>query len=141
MKQTSSCIDTRDMPGRFHFLPHVSAYGRGSVTSCSRWAPGAGAAGATLWCRRHHTASSVASDPIDFHEGETINEEALKTLGRAAVSLNQTRGCRSYEGNDLQVLWAGSGPDSLGQLARRLVQLSFRQRGGHPLDDEVGIAG
>src|SRR5215510_8891092 len=31
---------------------------------------------------------------IDFHEGETIDEEALKTLVRAAVTLNQptTRG-------------------------------------------------
>ncbi len=28
---------------------------------------------------------------IDFHEGEKINEEALKTLVRAAVSLNQAR--------------------------------------------------
>ena len=26
---------------------------------------------------------------IDFHEGETINEEALKTLVRAAVTLNK----------------------------------------------------
>ena len=29
---------------------------------------------------------------IDFHEGETINEDALKTLIRAAVSLNKSRG-------------------------------------------------
>jgi hypothetical protein len=28
---------------------------------------------------------------IDFHEGETIDEEALKTLVRAAVSLNKSR--------------------------------------------------
>src|SRR5262245_60770485 len=28
---------------------------------------------------------------IDFHEGETINEEALKTLVRAAVALNKSR--------------------------------------------------
>ena len=28
---------------------------------------------------------------IDFHEGEKINEEALKALIRAAVSLNQSR--------------------------------------------------
>jgi hypothetical protein len=28
---------------------------------------------------------------IDFHEGEKINEAALKTLIRAAVSLNQSR--------------------------------------------------
>jgi hypothetical protein len=28
---------------------------------------------------------------IDFHEGEKINEDALKTLVRAAVSLNKTR--------------------------------------------------
>jgi hypothetical protein len=28
---------------------------------------------------------------IDFHEGEKINEEALKTLVRAAVSLNQSK--------------------------------------------------
>jgi hypothetical protein len=28
---------------------------------------------------------------IDFHEGEKINESALKTLIRAAVSLNQSR--------------------------------------------------
>jgi hypothetical protein len=28
---------------------------------------------------------------IDFHEGEKINEGALKTLVRAAVSLNQSR--------------------------------------------------
>jgi len=29
---------------------------------------------------------------IDFHEGEKINEEALKTLVRAAVTLNKSRG-------------------------------------------------
>src|SRR5271166_3709222 len=29
---------------------------------------------------------------IDFHEGETINEEALKTLVRAAVTLNKSKG-------------------------------------------------
>ena len=29
---------------------------------------------------------------IDFHEGEKINEAALKTLVRAAVSLNRSRG-------------------------------------------------
>jgi hypothetical protein len=29
---------------------------------------------------------------IDFHEGETINEEALKTLIRAAVTLNKSKG-------------------------------------------------
>jgi hypothetical protein len=28
---------------------------------------------------------------IDFHEGETINEEALKTLIRAAVTLNKSK--------------------------------------------------
>jgi hypothetical protein len=28
---------------------------------------------------------------IDFHEGEKINEEALKTLVRAAVTLNKSR--------------------------------------------------
>jgi hypothetical protein len=28
---------------------------------------------------------------IDFHEGEKINEEALKTLIRAAVTLNKSR--------------------------------------------------
>jgi hypothetical protein len=28
---------------------------------------------------------------IDFHEGEKINEDALKTLVRAAVGLNKTR--------------------------------------------------
>src|SRR3989441_1980898 len=28
---------------------------------------------------------------IDFHEGETIDEEALKTLVRAAVTLNKSR--------------------------------------------------
>jgi hypothetical protein len=28
---------------------------------------------------------------IDFHEGETINEEALKTLVRAAVTLNKSK--------------------------------------------------
>jgi len=28
---------------------------------------------------------------IDFHEGETINEEALKALVRAAVTLNASR--------------------------------------------------
>jgi len=28
---------------------------------------------------------------IDFHEGETINEEALKTLVRAAVARNKSR--------------------------------------------------
>ena len=28
---------------------------------------------------------------IDFHEGEKINEEALKTLVRAAVSLNKSK--------------------------------------------------
>ena len=27
---------------------------------------------------------------IDFHEGETIDEEALKTLVRAAVTLNKS---------------------------------------------------
>jgi hypothetical protein len=31
---------------------------------------------------------------IDFHEGETINEEALKTLVRNAVSLNKSAGQR-----------------------------------------------
>jgi hypothetical protein len=29
---------------------------------------------------------------IDFREGETIDEEALKTLIRAAVTLNKSRG-------------------------------------------------
>ncbi len=29
---------------------------------------------------------------IDFHEGEKVNEEALKTLVRAAVTLNRSRG-------------------------------------------------
>ena len=29
---------------------------------------------------------------IDFHEGETIDEEALKTLVRAAVALNRSKG-------------------------------------------------
>ena len=28
---------------------------------------------------------------IDFHEGETVDEEALKTLVRAAVSLNKSK--------------------------------------------------
>ena len=28
---------------------------------------------------------------IDFHEGEEIDEEALKTLVRAAMTLNQSR--------------------------------------------------
>ncbi len=32
---------------------------------------------------------------IDFHEGEKINEEALKTLVRAAVTLNQSKGKKS----------------------------------------------
>jgi hypothetical protein len=31
---------------------------------------------------------------IDFHEGETINEEALKTLVRAAVALNKSKAQR-----------------------------------------------
>jgi len=31
---------------------------------------------------------------IDFHEGETINEAALKTLVRAAVSLNESKAKR-----------------------------------------------
>jgi hypothetical protein len=31
---------------------------------------------------------------IDFHEGETINEKALKTLLRAAVTLNQSKAKR-----------------------------------------------
>jgi hypothetical protein len=31
---------------------------------------------------------------IDFHEGETINEEALKTLVRAAVALNESKAKR-----------------------------------------------
>ena len=31
---------------------------------------------------------------IDFHEGEKINEKALKTLVRAAVTLNQTKAKR-----------------------------------------------
>jgi len=31
---------------------------------------------------------------IDFHEGETINEEALKTLIRAAVTLNKSKARR-----------------------------------------------
>jgi hypothetical protein len=31
---------------------------------------------------------------IDFHEGEKINEEALKTLIRAAVTLNKSKGKR-----------------------------------------------
>ncbi len=31
---------------------------------------------------------------IDFHEGETINEEALKSLVRASVSLNQSKAKR-----------------------------------------------
>jgi hypothetical protein len=29
---------------------------------------------------------------IDFHEGEKVNEKALKTLVRAAVTLNQSKG-------------------------------------------------
>jgi hypothetical protein len=32
---------------------------------------------------------------IDFHEGEEIDEEALKTLVRAAVTLNKSRANRS----------------------------------------------
>ena len=31
---------------------------------------------------------------IDFHEGETINAQALKTLGRAAVTLNKSKARR-----------------------------------------------
>jgi hypothetical protein len=31
---------------------------------------------------------------IDFHEGETIDEEALKTLVRAAVTLNKSKAQR-----------------------------------------------
>ena len=31
---------------------------------------------------------------IDFHEGEKIDEEALKTLVRAAVTLNKCKGQR-----------------------------------------------
>jgi hypothetical protein len=31
---------------------------------------------------------------IDFHEGETINEEALKTLVHAAVALNKSKARR-----------------------------------------------
>jgi len=31
---------------------------------------------------------------IDFHEGDKINEKALKTLIRAAVTLNQSKGKR-----------------------------------------------
>ena len=31
---------------------------------------------------------------IDFHEGETIDEEALKTLIRAAVTLNESKARR-----------------------------------------------
>jgi hypothetical protein len=31
---------------------------------------------------------------IDFHEGETIDEEGLKTLIRAAVTLNKSRAQR-----------------------------------------------
>jgi hypothetical protein len=31
---------------------------------------------------------------VDFHEGEKIDEEALKTLVRAAVTLNKTKGKR-----------------------------------------------
>ncbi len=31
---------------------------------------------------------------IDFHEGEKINEKALKTLVRAAVTLNQSKAKR-----------------------------------------------
>jgi hypothetical protein len=31
---------------------------------------------------------------IDFHEGDKINEKALKTLVRAAVSLNKSAGAR-----------------------------------------------
>jgi len=31
---------------------------------------------------------------IDFHEGETINEQALKTLIRAAVTLNKSKARR-----------------------------------------------
>jgi hypothetical protein len=31
---------------------------------------------------------------IDFHEGETIDEEALRTLVRAAVALNKSRARR-----------------------------------------------
>jgi len=35
---------------------------------------------------------------IDFHEGEPIDEEALKTLVRAAVTLNKSRARASREG-------------------------------------------
>jgi len=35
---------------------------------------------------------------IDFHEGEPIDEEALKTLVRAAVTLNKSRSRASREG-------------------------------------------
>jgi hypothetical protein len=31
---------------------------------------------------------------IDFHEGEKINEQALKTLVRAAVTLNKSKAKR-----------------------------------------------
>jgi hypothetical protein len=31
---------------------------------------------------------------IDFHEGETVNEAALKALVRAAITLNKSRGRR-----------------------------------------------
>ncbi len=36
---------------------------------------------------------------IDFHEGETINEAALKALVRAAVALNKAKAGKSKAGN------------------------------------------
>jgi hypothetical protein len=35
---------------------------------------------------------------IDLHEGENINEQALKTLIRAAVALNKSKSARSSQG-------------------------------------------
>src|SRR5215471_2521855 len=53
------------------------------------------ARGAALEDPSHLFNSSLEGNTrraIDIHEGETINEKALKTLIRAAVSLNKSRG-------------------------------------------------
>src|SRR5262250_2964171 len=53
------------------------------------------AKGAALKDPTHLFNSSLEGNTrraIDFHEGEKINEEALKTLVRAAVTLNKSKG-------------------------------------------------
>ena len=77
---------------------------------------------------------------IDFHEGEKINEKALKTLVRAAVTLNSPK-----PSAEPKAAAASSGGEPARPCRRQIacehgvaLRSSHEQVLGRPLDREVG---